>query len=137
MPPRLHVLAGVAIAAAAVLHLDHDARVLLYVAAQLVRIVLVFDRQLDALRGVLVDLDKTVLFQSHERYVDGELDVVGSVELQLPMPSSQLSSSFALSNWLCLIVKAPVLTVYTSTPLSVSSLYKLFEVGCGVASAAP
>ena len=78
---------------------------LLDVAAQLVRVVLVFDRQLDALRGVLVDLDKPVLFQSHENFVDGELDVVGSVEppvaygllpvqqlccrIQLRLPSSE------------------------------------------------
>jgi len=44
------------------------------------------------------------------------------LSLQLPMPSSQLSSSFAASTWLCLMVKASVLTVYTSIPLSVNSL---------------
>ncbi|MFM7977863.1 MAG: hypothetical protein ACKPKO_00995, partial [Candidatus Fonsibacter sp.] len=82
---------------------------LLYVAAQLVRIMLVFDRQLDVLRSVLVDLNKTVLFESHERLVDGELDVVGSVSLQLPMPSSQLSSPRAVSSWLRLKANAPVL----------------------------
>ena len=53
---------------------------LLDVAAQLVRIVLVLDRQLDALRSVLVDLNKTVFLEIHERLVDGEFDVVGSVE---------------------------------------------------------
>ncbi|MFM7986613.1 MAG: hypothetical protein ACKPKO_45590, partial [Candidatus Fonsibacter sp.] len=53
---------------------------LLCVAAQLVRIVLVFDRQLDVLRSAIVDLNKTVPLESHERLVDGELDVFGLVE---------------------------------------------------------
>ena len=44
VPPCLHGLAGVALAAAAVLRPDHHPLVLLYVAAQLVRIVLVFNR---------------------------------------------------------------------------------------------
>ncbi len=44
VPPRLHGLAGVALAAAAVLRPYHDALVFSYVAAQIVRIVLVFDR---------------------------------------------------------------------------------------------
>ncbi len=80
MPPRLNGLAGVALAAAAVLRLDHHPLVLLDVAAQLVGIVLVFYRQLNALRSVLVNLDKTVFLESHERLVDGEFDVVTSVE---------------------------------------------------------
>ena len=44
---------------------------LLDVATQLARIVLVFDRQLDVLRRVLVDLHKTVLLESHERLFYG------------------------------------------------------------------
>ena len=47
VPSGLHGLAGVALAAAALLRPYHHPLVLLYVAAQLVRIVLVFDRQLD------------------------------------------------------------------------------------------
>ena len=66
--------------AASVLRFDHHLLVLLDVAPQLVRIILVFDRQLDVLRSALVDLNKTVLFQNHQRLVDGEFDVVGPVE---------------------------------------------------------
>ena len=100
VPPRLHGLAGVALAAAAVLRPDHHPLVLLDVAAQLVGIVLVFDRQLDVSRDVLVDLDKTVLLESHERFVDGELDVLGSVEPPAAyalLPAEQLSSGVHLA----------------------------------------
>ena len=49
------------------------------------------------LRSVLVDLNKTVLLESHERFVDWELDVLGSVEppaaypvFPVKQPSSRL-----------------------------------------------
>ena len=93
--PRLHGLAGVAIAAAAVLRFDHHLLVLLDVAPQFVRIILVFDRQLDVVRSVLVDLNKTVFSQSHYRLVDGDFDVAGSVEAPVVyalLPVEQLSS---------------------------------------------
>ena len=73
---------------------------LLDVAAQLVRILLVFDRHLDVLRSVLVDLSKTVFFESHGRLVDGEIDVVGSVEPPFAyalLPVEQLSSGLQLT----------------------------------------
>ena len=76
---------------------------LLYVAAQLVGIVLVLYGQLDVLRSVLVDLNKTVILESHERFVDGELDVFGPVEppaaytlLPVEQPSSGLQLALPL-----------------------------------------
>ena len=111
MPPCLHGLACVALPAADVLGPYLHFIVPFYVAALFVPIIFVFDRQLDVLRSVLVDLSKTVFLESHERSVDGNLMSSVLLSLQLPMPSSQLSSSRAVSNWLCLIVKASVLTV--------------------------
>ncbi|MFM7978600.1 MAG: hypothetical protein ACKPKO_04730, partial [Candidatus Fonsibacter sp.] len=73
---------------------------LLDVAAQLVGIVLALDRQLDVLRSVLVDLDKTVLFESHERFVDGELYVLGPVEPPVAyavLPAEQLPGGLQLA----------------------------------------
>ena len=52
----------------------------LYVAAQLISIILVFDREVYQVSIVLVDIDETVLFQSHQRILDGEFDAVGPVE---------------------------------------------------------
>ncbi len=73
---------------------------ILDVAAQLVRIVLDFGRQLDVLRSVLVDLSKTVFLESHERLVYGEFGVVGSVEPPVAdalRPVEQLSSALQLA----------------------------------------
>ena len=112
--------------------------VLLDVAAQLVRVALVFDRQLDALRRVLVDLDKTVLFQSHERLVDGELDVVGYVEPPAAYalhPVEQLLRAIQLTLPYGEGVRLDGIYVY---PVVGQQIVGAVEVDvCGAASAAP
>ena len=53
---------------------------LLYAAAQLVRVVLVFDREVYRLSLVIVDPNETGLFQGHQRLFYGDFDVFCPVE---------------------------------------------------------
>ena len=97
-----------------------------YVAAQFVLVAFVFE--VNRFSFGLADLGEPVLFESHQRLVDGEFEVDAPVEPPASDPSSQFSRPLAISSCVCPIVKASVLTAKTSTPLSASSSWHFVDV---------